>query len=632
MINSFLKSKIAKIKTSDKRYRSFVVREAYMMNKFGVKDEKSLLRFHYASQYVPIFVKYVCGRYDKKLMSDVFAYVMANSENIECSDDIKDIIARYFSKSKFVKTAYPNYGDDLQPIKKYDMNKWKTALNDITIRTRLYGDRGTATDYVIKDWSSMDEKRDFKNWAKEQEQGIGKLYRIALFGEMSTELQHIPGLTGKPSHPEPPKGKPEKTRDEITKQKVLGRINSIKKILSTKDGPHLLGNSYSTIMKAILDLEGDILGIRTASMIEDVIYRTANYLKEQDCDDVIVSSLNKIAQMPSLDSMPAELGMGGEPPMPGPGGEEGGENGGSAEEGKKALDTFIEKIRGYPTNEMTPDSIEERFDKIVDEFKGEKSASWYNYETEELRELERVAGEIFSVVKLIKFANRNEEKKIAFSDVVELVKSAQEAALDAPPEPIEPALDAPPEPAPELEDEPEKPKGIEDKGKEDVDRLFADVKVSDVITRLEALSRVFQNREIARQLGIIDLMLDSLGLAGFFPSLAEATRSALESNQYCQTRVEEILSRLISSVDETGEAIIDVEKEDKKPGNIIDKEMEEYLSEEVPAVEGKPKPVREKAEVEAIPEPKPEAAPEVVPEPAAPAAPPEREVPITPAV
>ena len=55
---------------------------------------------------------------------------------------------------------------------------------------------------------------------------------------------------------------------------------------------------------------------------------------------------------------------------------------------------------------------------------------------------------------------------------------------------------------------------------------------------------MFKNRQIARQLSIIDLMMDKTGIAPFFPTLAEAMRSALESNQYCQSRVEEILAKL----------------------------------------------------------------------------------------
>ena len=70
------------------------------------------------------------------------------------------------------------------------------------------------------------------------------------------------------------------------------------------------------------------------------------------------------------------------------------------------------------------------------------------------------------------------------------------------------------------------------------------IKVDDVVAKLEDLAKVFKTREIPRQLSIADMMLDSLGLASFFPSLSEATNKALESNNYISTRVEDIISKL----------------------------------------------------------------------------------------
>ncbi len=78
---------------------------------------------------------------------------------------------------------------------------------------------------------------------------------------------------------------------------------------------------------------------------------------------------------------------------------------------------------------------------------------------------------------------------------------------------------------------------------------LADITVIDVISRLEALANVFRNREISRQLAIIDLMMDRLSIASFFPSLAEASSKSLESNQYALTRIEDILSKIRGSVE-----------------------------------------------------------------------------------
>jgi len=362
-------------------------------------------------------------------------------------------------------------------------------------------------------------------------------------------------------------------------------------------------------MKSILDLEGDVLGIRSSSVIKDVIYRTGSYLEKECCDETIVNSIYKMAQIPSLDKIPTGSDM---PPS-----KEDNNGGSSAENGKKALDEFIENVRGYSSEDMTPKGIEEKFDKIKEEHLGvnpkKAKASWYNFKTQELGELEKVADKIYSVMKLISFANRKDK-----------IKTAQEMPIA----PEIPGIESSPSILEKKEDlldksKEEKP-SLGNKTKKDINELFDDIKVSDITTRLEALSKVFQNREIARQLNIIDLMLDSLGLAGFFPSLAEATKSALESNQYCQSRVEEILSRLLSSTDENGDSLIDSNKltPKKRTHNLIDKEMEKYLTDEIPKAEAEPKPVEEKAEEAVIPKPVEPISPKT----------PERKIPIAPIV
>lgn len=77
-----------------------------------------------------------------------------------------------------------------------------------------------------------------------------------------------------------------------------------------------------------------------------------------------------------------------------------------------------------------------------------------------------------------------------------------------------------------------------------LDSTFANLTVADVVVYFEELAKIFKVREIPRRLSYADMMLDHLGFAPFFPSMAEATNKSLESNQYISTRVEEILSRL----------------------------------------------------------------------------------------
>jgi len=92
---------------------------------------------------------------------------------------------------------------------------------------------------------------------------------------------------------------------------------------------------------------------------------------------------------------------------------------------------------------------------------------------------------------------------------------------------------------------------------------LSDVSVKDVIIKLELVSNILKNREIPRQLAMIDLMMDKLNIASFFPTLAEATRSALESNQYMSTRIEDILSKLRGSLEPSEDSRIDLSSPEK---------------------------------------------------------------------
>jgi hypothetical protein len=74
------------------------------------------------------------------------------------------------------------------------------------------------------------------------------------------------------------------------------------------------------------------------------------------------------------------------------------------------------------------------------------------------------------------------------------------------------------------------------------------VTIQDVVVKINELSKIFKTREIPRQLALVDMMLDKLGLISFFPSLSEATNKALESNNYILTRIEDISTQLSGAI------------------------------------------------------------------------------------
>lgn len=94
---------------------------------------------------------------------------------------------------------------------------------------------------------------------------------------------------------------------------------------------------------------------------------------------------------------------------------------------------------------------------------------------------------------------------------------------------------------------------IEEDDTDDViEKALNSITIEDAVNRLEMLVAVYKKRDIARQLSILDIMMDHLGLGSYFPSLGEAMAKALESNQYISTRIEDVLTRLKGSAESAG--------------------------------------------------------------------------------
>lgn len=143
------------------------------------------------------------------------------------------------------------------------------------------------------------------------------------------------------------------------------------------------------------------------------------------------------------------------------------------------------------------------------------------------------------IEKFIENLNGDDLAEIEDDEIIGPIKTAQ---MVPPPRPNVP------KPALEVSEEEIKPPPAASLSGDPFDQALANVKIPEIVTRLEGIASLFKNRQIARQLSIIDLMMDKTGIAPFFPTLAEAMRSALESNQYCQSRVEDILAKLRGTI------------------------------------------------------------------------------------
>lgn len=134
----------------------------------------------------------------------------------------------------------------------------------------------------------------------------------------------------------------------------------------------------------------------------------------------------------------------------------------------------------------------------------------------------------------------------------------------APPAGVEESL-----PPPEIPPAPPAEENIPESQTSNNDNPFGgkNLSIQDVLGILEPISKELNERSFARSLSKVDMMLDSMNIAGHFPELSESLAKALELNIYIGTRVDKIINKLKTGLKET-----DINS--KKDRNVPEIEME----------------------------------------------------------
>ena len=70
------------------------------------------------------------------------------------------------------------------------------------------------------------------------------------------------------------------------------------------------------------------------------------------------------------------------------------------------------------------------------------------------------------------------------------------------------------------------------------------VDLSMVIQRLEGLTKLLKSRDLIRDMASVDILLNELGLASYFPELGDSQSKLIEAYSYASNRVESIVSKL----------------------------------------------------------------------------------------
>lgn len=557
------------------------------MSNVGVNDERDYRDFFYILAHVPTIAKEILNRkVDNVELAKISHVVYMNRDNFPINTICNFYKAVGEAIGPIKKMAYPQeYGLNYIP-KQHDLSKWVQTMRQIyALKSRGMGGL-EAFNQVTEKWDAM-EKRDFKNWLNFYESKSHLSYKTAAADDtIYYEVGGVPLPMGSRPRPveEVPEEKPQ-TEDlsNVVKQ-LLGRIASAEKIY-TDPGKSiifrkLLGAEYEAWLTTLHQLKRKIqtLEFKNASTIVDVIERFGNQLRSQGMVKT-ASLLVKVAQP----APPAPPPVGGEPPAEPPAEPIGGESG-------PPLDMLggppSEPMAGSDDDTSDPDAAMEEFLENI----GAKS----NDAKEEEEKKEMYAAD----------DDEDDASIVVSEEDYDIRKVAQEAPIDAPrpPAPIRsPAPPkAPPAPSPE-------PQGDD---KDALDHALKHITIKDVIRELEEISVLYKNRPLSMRLTKVDLMMQSLGISPYFPNMAEAMKSSLDSNQYVLTRIDDVLAKLRGAYAAGSGQLEELQdKLDKSEETMAQKrqqkatmEMEAPPEDPVPEGPGEPKPAPPPAPLKEAPE------------------------------
>jgi hypothetical protein len=499
------------------------------------------------------------------------------------------------------KKAYPNYDQYMHIPSQHDMKKWMGAVENIYKMEHGGHGRVTSIRQATSGWK-VTETYDFLNWLRFYEAGGHLKYKMA-------QLWYENGAPGYFLHVKPdPIKEPEaqvsgkdidfareessvnaEKRQVIEKQrnKIIGRLDSAEKLLRSPDGQTFAGPELDALMEAIYQLKRKIQMVNKLStstrLYEDMIVREANVLHRQGFVKA-AALLHTTAQAnnpppagtgslgginvlpppvpPDSPSAPLNPGAPGGLPSVGPGMPQNAPAGtGAPEAGPN--DNSPTKMKDNPGPQPTaaagPASVapDQPAPAGIQGFLSNMDTSKMTTQDDKA-----VADDDELEVRDAEPMEVQDDDHLMVTEAQMAPAPGDEPITTTPP-PVkpDPADLAPPaadEPATEtpleVTEDDIKPKGNQSPAPSasdfdaKVDAVFSDITVSDIVAKLEDIAKIYKTREVPRQLGIVDMMLDSLGLASYFPALSEAINKALESNNYISTRLDEILSRLRGAI------------------------------------------------------------------------------------
>lgn len=547
--------------------------EYITMSSIGIDNNEDQNKFFMILNHVPQIAKSIFHLVlNNKTALAVSAEVFKNKEKMPVDTLLGLIEAIDLALKKMMpfdvrpKVAYPQPNSRME-LPRYDLSRWVSATHKIYSLVAKGHSEQEARQIVLESWDKR-EKMDYDQWVKFYKERTPDKYpklafdsELMLAGVPANSLRAVlPAPSGfgynKPT-PGFPQNLPHSTNDvsdirdkiESQRRKIISRLNSAEKMLASMDGQLFAGEDQELMLKLLQDLKRRIqtankLTVKS-SLFEDHIFRTANQLRFQGKQKA-AGFFFKIAQLPPLGAplggAGGTAGLFGAPPPDGDSAEPA--LPGNKQDTEALLREFFDNLtRGVNDKNDTP---EERAHPESEEPTPAPAPM------PPAAPAPALPPEPMSTEPAV-----SEDGKTAsdFDDYIKLgsgiwqpIKTAQLPPPRKPPQPrLQPA--APAGPLDVEIDGPDKVVLPDDNTDDVIDAALNNITIQDVIRRLEMLVSIYNQREISRQLAFLDIMMDRLGLASFFPQLGEAMGKSLEANQYIGNRLEEILGKLKGSVD-----------------------------------------------------------------------------------
>lgn len=505
-------------------------------------------------------------------------------------------------RKSLASKAYPQGWQGNLLLPPYDINRWMRATGDIYSGVKGGQDEDKIFNLITNNWDKM-EKMDYKNWLRFYQEGANLKYKTAYQSEFGVYLPNpieYSALKAKlpnplqpqekedindirrPAELDPPKTDVNSAKDRIEghRNRLIGRLNAAEKLLCSTDGQFFAGEDQETMLRMLQDLKRKIQTANkinvNSSLFEDLIYRAA-YQLEASGKGKIAKVLYKVAQAPEMASPgeptpppdlladlsgpPADLGEGTAPmeSLPGESSAIPSDSGKSLSETQLAFKKFFELLEdGIPDPEEKPLEADDAMITVGEPEYGE----FIVVEAQEAPEQESV-----------------QRQPVQDDDKIDRASGLEE--------PQAPKEDMP----------------VGDNIDDSIEHALEGAHVSDVVRRLELVTSLFKKREIARQLSIIDILMDKLGISTFFPELAEAQRDVLANIGYVSSRIEGILTKLKGSTNIGADKLIEQELKQPSKNTSIQENLQAQQDEDKARKE-KRKAV-EDAKQEAALQPKP---------------------------